>query len=338
MKAWQRRVFFSSIVIGGQALLLLLAVLIGVMDAPKPKPSKIKINPPATSSEQAQAQKRLTEQLAELNRLQNSMSDAATQPILESLHPDLNTSLPNPIQAMSSMGAALANQLQSSLSDSSAMAMGNSASLPLPDPVEFLGESLQARRIVLLLDISASVKGKMERGGLSITQLRKEVLSFIDKLGPDHLFGIIQFSRNWNVFREELVPATQSIKADARAWMQSDFRTNGTSGRNWSTGNPNGIEAVLSKAFAMHPQLDEIFLLSDGDFQRSLPNGGGQDVPWTDLRQLTQSLQEENIGSARLRLLCFYPPQDAIPQLRAWASENGNGQLQIRPVSSTPNP
>ena len=75
--------------------------------------------------------------------------------------------------------------------------------------------------------------------------------------------------------------------------------------------------------------LNNIFLVCDGDFQRTPPGGGGQDVPWEQLRQMTRDLQDESIGETRLRVLCFYPPEEALADLRAWVRENGRGTLRI---------
>ena len=79
----------------------------------------------------------------------------------------------------------------------------------------------------------------------------------------------------------------------------------------------------------MDPQIDEIFIVSDADFQRTPPGGGGQNVPWGQLRELTKILQQESIGETRLRILCFYPPEDALPDLKAWVRENGEGTVRV---------
>lgn len=203
------------------------------------------------------------------------------------------------------------------------------ASLPPPEPVEFMGRSLAAQRMVLVFDVSSSVKGKMERAGMSLEALREAVLELLEQLGPNHLFGMVQFTRKWLVFREELVPATEAMKAEARRWMEADFRTTGTAGRNWSGGSVNGIEAVLEAAFGMDARLDEIVLVSDGDFYRTPPGGGGQKVPWGELRERTRRLQAESMGTTRLRVLAFLPPEAERVSLRGWVREN-EGSLEIR--------
>lgn len=325
---WRKGLLVGGLALGFQGLILGLAVMIGVLDPQPPREARLKL--PTGSATRAREQQRATEnQLAQLNRLQAEGLSSLMQPMLEATRPELAVSRPDLSQSIQAMGAMLpaGGMFQGS---ASAFTDGMEAeTLPPPDPVSFLGESLSARRIVLLLDVSGSVKTKMERAGVSMDKLREEVHTFVDQLGPNHLFGIIQFTRKWEAFREELVPATEKIRAEAREWINRSFRTNGTSGRNWHGGQPNGIEAVMTQAFAMDPQIDEIFLVADGDFQRTPPGGGGQDVPWAQLRQLTRELQDQSIGEARLRVLCFYPPDEALPDLRAWVRENGPGTLRV---------
>jgi len=324
----RRLMLIAGLAVGFQGLLLGLAVLIGVMDPQPPREARLKV-PPASVTASRERQQALDKQLAKLNRMQKEGLNELMNEVLDSARPEISVSRPDLQQSFQAMAAML--PASSFFQDSTAAFSGMDAgdALPLPDPVSFMGESLSATRIVLLLDVSGSVKSKIERAGLSMEALREEVHKFIDQLGPNHLFGIVQFSRKWQVFREELVPATASIKEEARQWLSRSFRTTGTSGRNWSGGPPNGIEGVLRAAFAMDPQIDQIFLVSDGDFQRTPPGGGGQDVPWADLRRLTSLLQESSIGETRLRALCFYPPEEALPDLRAWIRENGTGTVRV---------
>lgn len=328
MKAWRKRLLVGALAAGLQGLILGLAVLIGVMDPVAPREARIRAKPDP-ERQQRQQRERIDKQLAQLDRTRTGTTEALMEPLMEAMRPELAVSAPDPGEAIQAMGSLL-QQAALFGGDGGAFTEGlESDSLPEPEPVAFLGENLKARRIVLLLDVSGSVKTKMERAGLPLQQLKREVHRFVDQLGPNHLFGIIQFTRKWQPFRDELVPATEVVRGQARQWIDSSFRTTGTSGRNWNGGHPNGIEAVLSAAFAMDPQLDEVFLVSDGDFQRTPPGGGGQDVPWSDLRSFTRTLQETAVGKARLRLLCFHPPKDALPDLRAWVRENGPGSLRV---------
>ncbi|NDV61912.1 hypothetical protein G0Q06_05570 [Puniceicoccales bacterium CK1056] len=327
-RAWRKGLLAGGLALAFQCVILGLAVLIGVLDPQPHKEATLKL--PAGSATRHREQQRTTEnQLAQLNRMQSEGLNTLMQPMLEATRPELAVASPDLAQSIGAMGAMLpmGSIFQGSLS---AFTDGMDAdSLPPPDPVSFLGESLSARRIVLLLDVSGSVKSKMERAGVSMEKLREEVHKFVDQLGPNHLFGIIQFTRKWQAFRDELVPATTKVREEAREWINSSFRTNGTSGHNWNGGFPNGIEAVMTQAFAMDPQLDELFLVSDCDFQRTPPGGGGQDVPWAQLRDLTKQLQQQSIGETRLRVLCFYPPEEALADLKAWVRETGNGTLRV---------
>ena len=325
---WRKGLLVGGLALGIQGGILGLALVIGVLEPRAPEEAPLKL-PPGSVMRQREQAAQAQQALAQLERLQASSLQQLMEPMLEAVRPDIPVTAPDLVQSIQAMGAML--PVGSFAADAAlAMTPGMEAeTLPPPDPVSFLGESLSAKRIVLLLDVSGSVKSKMERAGISMEKLREEVHGFVNQLGPNHLFGIIQFTRNWESFRPGLVPATQEVKAQARAWIDGSFRTTGTAGRGWTRGDPNGIEGVLSAAFAMDAQLDEVFLVSDGDFQRTPPGGGGQAVPWPQLRQLTRDLQDQSIHQTRLRVLCFYPPEDALTDLRGWVHENGPGTLRV---------
>jgi hypothetical protein len=327
-RSWRKGLLTLLVALALQAGLLGLALMIGVMTPERPEKARVRI-PEGSRTRQRELRQQLERDMARLDRMQAESLQQLMQPMLEATRPELAIRQPQLQASLQGMGAML--PLEGAFAGATGTVDADIAdALPMPEPVAFLGETMRARRIVLLLDVSGSVKSKMERAGLSMEALRAEVLQFIDQLGPNHLFGIIQFTRNWLAFRKELVPATGPIREEAKAWMQSAFRTTGTSGRNWTRGSPNGIEGVLATAFAMDPEIDEIFLLGDADFQRTPPGGGGQDVPWAELRQVTRELQANSIGDTRLRVLCFHPPPDALPDLRAWVRENGDGTVRIR--------
>lgn len=311
-----------------QATIIGLAIFIGVMDPPRPKEAKLKL-PAGSKSKFKEQQQQVSDRLAKLDRLNKAEIGKLAEPLMQSMEAQIPVPQPDLAKSFKAMGAMLPTD-SFFRNDMSALTDGIEVdSLPPPEPVSFLGESLSAKRIVLLLDVSSSVKSKIERAGLSMEKLSDEVHKFVDQLGPNHLFGIIQFTRNWNSFDKELLPATEKVRQQAREWINSSFRTTGTSGRNWTRGSPNGIEGVLGAAFGMSPEVDDIFIVSDGDFQRTPPGGGGQDVPWAELRQLTRNLQHESISETRLRILCFYPPEEALVDLQAWVSENDRGTLRI---------
>jgi hypothetical protein len=327
-RQWRKGALAAGAAIALQVAIIGLALLVGVLDPAPPRETLLKV-PPGSPIVLRERRREANDQIARLNRMKSDSLKRLMDPVIDATRPDLPLQRPDLVQSVLAMGSILpVGDLFQASTEAFGTAMDEDA-LPPPDPVEFLGETLTAKRIVLLLDVSGSVKSKMERAGLSMDQLRREVASFINQLGPNHLFGIIQFTRNWQAFRDQLVPATGEIKQAAHEWMNGSFRTTGTAGSHWTHGSPNGIEGVLAAAFAMDPHLDEVFLLSDADFQRTPPGGGGQDVPWPQLRGLTRSLQDQSISTTRLRVLCFFPPQETLPDLRAWVSENGPGTLRI---------
>lgn len=207
-----------------------------------------------------------------------------------------------------------------------------SATAPLEmdfDTAIFMGQSVTARRILLIVDISASVKSKVERSGRSMELIREEVRTFVESLSAGHLFGILQFSRSWDSFRNEMVPATTAMKTEARQWLEHSFRTSGTSGRNWKRPSPDGIIGVLRAAFAFDEELDEIILLSDGDFQTSLPGGGGKDVPWSEIQRLSRALQEDRFQPVRISMISFYPEPQHARAMHLWTRNQRDGWLKI---------
>lgn len=312
-----------------QLMLLCVAYFVGVLTPAAPESAKL-VTPAGNPMQERMLQQNLDQQLAQLNRAAESQQQAMTQALLDAAQPMPDVPRPQVQNAFAAMSALLpVSGSFASAGDVADVGGDAGAALPPAEAVTFMGETLNATRIVLLLDLSASVKTKLERSGSSLEVVRTELLRFLDQLGPNHLFGIVLFTRNQTSFRSELLPATEIVKAEARDWIRLNYRTDGTSGRGWLSGSPNGIEAVLNSAFALHSQINEIFLLSDCDFYRTPSGGGSQRVPWPQIRNHTKHLQEQNRGTARLRVLAFLPPENIIGPLREWVRENGNGSLRI---------
>lgn len=326
MKGRKWLVWLLALVLQGG--LLGVALMIGIME-PAKRPEPVLRSFGESPVRERQQQRQAQQQLAQVQRATEALSRQLAQPFLDNAHALPTVERPSVRNAVAAMGAMLPEAGSFGGLDSLLGGDGQDSMPAGMESVSFMGETLNATRIVLALDVSASLKSKLEQAGWSLEAVRDEVLRFLDQLGPNHLFGLIQFTRNWSAFREELVPATEAMRAEARGWIRDHFRTTGTSGRNWRSGNPNGIQAVLGEAFGMDPQLNEIFLLSDGDFYRTPPGGGSQPVPLATLRADTRRLQEQQIGTVRLRVLAFFPPADNLIQLQEWVRENGNGTLRV---------
>jgi len=169
--------------------------------------------------------------------------------------------------------------------------------------VSFFGIEDQASRVVVAFDISQSVVTKAKKSGVSIRQLQAEAAELVQGINANTLFGLIQFSRSYDIFEDYLVTGTKSNKAAGVEWLQNEFRTDGKSGRNWIRQDINGVQSVLEAAFAWQP--DVIFIISDGDFQRTKSTGGSQNVPWEELSRDIHRLQEASEKDTRLHFVGF---------------------------------
>lgn len=175
--------------------------------------------------------------------------------------------------------------------------------------VSFLGVNDDAKKFLIVFDISQSVVTEMNKAGIQMEEIRDKTIELIEKLNANTMFGIIQHSRNYDLFQPYMVPATVENKQAAIAWLRSEFRTDGRSGSGWISGNPNGIQCVMKGAFQLQP--DVIFLLSDASYQRS-GEGAGSDVPWDELEADVDALQAQLQEPARIHFIGFgVEPEDA---------------------------
>jgi len=187
--------------------------------------------------------------------------------------------------------------------------------------VSFLGIEDAATRILLVIDISQSVKTKVERAGLSMEAIREESIRLIEQLNANTLFGIIQHARNYDVFSPYLIPATVENKESAFEYLRDRFVTPGVS-RGWDRyEGRNGIDAVLEVAFDFEP--DVILLLSDGDYQRTPTPGGHQNIPWKDVESVIERRQAQLAEPARIHVVGFEVPSEHVRSFRAIARRNG---------------
>jgi hypothetical protein len=169
--------------------------------------------------------------------------------------------------------------------------------------VSFFGIEDQATRIVVAFDISQSVVTKAKKSGISMRQLQQEATKLIEGLNANTLFGIIQFSRSYDFFEDYLVTGTRANKEAGVVWLNEEFRTDGRSPRSWIRSPVNGIQSVIEAAFAWQP--DVLFIISDGDFQRTSPTGGSQNVPWEELSRDIHRLQQELGNDVRIHFVGF---------------------------------
>jgi hypothetical protein len=139
--------------------------------------------------------------------------------------------------------------------------------------LKFLGIQTNAKRIVMMYDISKTVAGAAARAGMPMERIRDETASFIDKMGVNVRFGLVEYARNYAFFKPELLPATDPNRAAAREWLNTYFGTDGMMPRNVPgtvTGSP-GFLVALEQVFQLQP--DQVFIISDADMQMGAERG-----------------------------------------------------------------
>ena len=189
-----------------------------------------------------------------------------------------------------------------------------------PSDISILGIQDTAQRFVIAFDISSSVINAMTKAGMNITQIKEETIKLINQLNSNTLFGLIQHSRSYDVFQEFMVPATVNNKEAAIKWLESEFRTSGSSGYNWQGGTPNGIELVIEAAFKMQP--DVVFLVSDASYQRTTASGGSQNVPWKELEKKIKSMQDQLPKPARIHFIGFSVKDENAKEMKKIIRKN----------------
>jgi hypothetical protein len=177
----------------------------------------------------------------------------------------------------------------------------------------FFGIKTAGKSVVILFDISQSVLTKATRAGVPIEKIKEETKTLLAGLSVNTRFGLIQFSRGYLPFKNELSVPTDAVRQEVATWMDTEFRTTGSlSGRGVVQKPVNGIESVLDAAFAMNP--DVIFIISDGDFQRGHGGGGAapkegggssQDVPLEDIEKLVSARQKERPEPVKINFVGF---------------------------------
>ncbi|MBC2604311.1 VWA domain-containing protein [Puniceicoccus vermicola] len=188
--------------------------------------------------------------------------------------------------------------------------------------ISFLGIEDSASRVLIVVDVSASVVEAMTEANMPVTEIKNETIRLIRELNANTLFGIIQHSRQYQTFQSSLIPATANNKEAAIRWMNQEFRTSGTL-RGLKYEGEDGVGAVLEAAFDMEPEV--IFLLSDGSYQRTSPGGRGyQNLSWNELEDRIKDRQSQLAEEARIHTIGFaVDPEDAKGFSRLAKKNNG---------------
>lgn len=167
----------------------------------------------------------------------------------------------------------------------------------------FLGVHVQAKRIMLMYDVSKTVAGAATRAGMPMTRIRDETAKMLDGLGVNTRFAMCEFSRSYAFFRAEMLPATDPNRAAAKEWLTQWFATEGMLPRgvpNTVTGSP-GFLVALESAFKLQP--DVIFIISDGDCQRGTGFGPETQITPEEIEQTLDRLQKTLPQPAKIQFI-----------------------------------
>jgi len=168
----------------------------------------------------------------------------------------------------------------------------------------FLGIQSDAKRVILLFDVSSSVVNKAEKSGMPLSRLKDETRKLIENLSISTRFNLVQFTQNYQFFQNELVPASDPNKELALAWVENEWTEAGqmSSRKKGVISNDQGLIEVLAKAFAMQP--DAVFLISDGSFQWR-PEGGIKDIPYREVKSVMRDARNEDGQDIALHFIGF---------------------------------
>jgi len=161
--------------------------------------------------------------------------------------------------------------------------------------MSFFGVRAEGDRILLLFDVSTSAVTKAERSGVPLERIQEETIKLIEGLPISAQFSLIQFTGNYMPFTGELVAATPDNKKAATKWVEEEWVTAGTmsAADRGVVANLYGAIGVLERSFEMRP--DVIFLICDADFQYRPDGNAIVDIPYDELRDKIEDLQEQQV-------------------------------------------
>ncbi len=194
----------------------------------------------------------------------------------------------------------------------------------------FLGIQTNAKRVLILYDISASVVRAAERAGYSMDKIRDETKQLLQNLGVNTRFGLGEFARNYAFFNTEMLPATDPNRAAANEWFDQWFAgSDGTmkpSTPNMVKGSPGFIE-VMRAAFKMQP--DVIFVISDASFERASSSEYGEQIPFPELDAALHDLQKSLPEPVKINFIGVgMKPKNEGEMRRVMGKNSGGGKFR----------
>lgn len=293
-----------------QAVLLCLAVFVVVL-VPDAEPNSVFV----AKKKLYLPQKELEHKVA-LAAFQNAasspmqierISTAALIPDSMPALPDLPKSAFNPIER-NPMGL----QSDTLLGQSKLMGALNGVKTE-SSSASLFGIEDRGQRILILFDNSSTVWNKASAAGVTTDAFVNEISGLVDGLNANTLFGMVPFARKVGTFRDYMIAATAQNKSDAKHWIVENVRSSRK--KTQLKFAVDGIQGALDVAFQMEPEV--VFILSDGDFQRSkTAKASAGDVPWEDIEKTLRSLQREYGIKPRIHFIGFKVESEAVEAIK----------------------
>ena len=171
----------------------------------------------------------------------------------------------------------------------------------------------QGKRILILFDNSSTVWNKASASGVTTDAFVSELSTLVDGLNANTLFGLVPFARKVGTFRDYMIAATAGNKSVAKNWIVENVRSSRKITQ--LEFDENGIQGALTVAFQMEPEV--IFIVSDGDFQRSkTAKASAGDVPWEDIERTLRALTREYGIKPRIHFIGFKVEPEAVQAIR----------------------
>ena len=189
--------------------------------------------------------------------------------------------------------------------------------------LSFLGVESTGQRILLAFDVSTSVKSKAAKAGVPFSKIREEIQTLLEKLPITARFGIIQFSRLFMSFGDELVPASKPNREAAKLWVTDKWVESGVIAPTRAKNDVrNGILGVL--AFAQQLKPDVVFIVTDGGFEsEQYPKG----IPWNEVKKAIDAVTDDSGKPAKINFIAFEPTEENFKEMRRAVSRSG-GKVQ----------
>ncbi len=206
--------------------------------------------------------------------------------------------------------------------------------------VSFFGIADEARSVVIMIDVSASMfgrtgdldysTGKLLREGeeQSFQRIREEAFKLVDGLGLDTKFGIIRWSGSARPWRPQLVPATTANKEAAKKHIQEEVDAKSAGPRG---GRPGGTrhDYALEELFKLRPEV--AYMLSDGNATAS--DRGGAEIPADELIDIVEAAKAAGPTVPRIHTLYYLTGADKKSEekmLRAISRKTGGKFAKVK--------